>query len=277
MPKKGEGTFVYPGGKTVIAQWIIDHFPQHGCYVEPFGGSASVLAKKPRSDIEVYNDIQNDAVHFFKTLRERRDDLIEWVRATPYARSQFEEWADEFGKGHRPDDDVERAGRFFSLRQMSYGGKIQSPTFKRGKTGTLSCSQRFVNSKQSLRELANRLETVIIENNDYKDIVTEYDTENALFYFDPPYVTGGEYYINNTIDHDEFVSLLADVEGKWIVSYDELPPGLDGYHCVTRTRKWTISQDRSAEGTEKLIMNFDPEQTPSFSGENQSLSAYSDA
>ena len=39
----------YHGGKWKLADWIIGNIPNHRIYVEPFGGAASVLLKKPRS------------------------------------------------------------------------------------------------------------------------------------------------------------------------------------------------------------------------------------
>jgi len=45
------------GGKHYLAKRIIERFPPHRIYFEPFGGAASVLLNKEPVEVETYNDI----------------------------------------------------------------------------------------------------------------------------------------------------------------------------------------------------------------------------
>ena len=45
----------YHGAKFRLASWLLQYFPPHDCYVEPYGGAAGVLVRKPRAYAEVYN------------------------------------------------------------------------------------------------------------------------------------------------------------------------------------------------------------------------------
>lgn len=266
MPKKNSGTFTYPGGKTTLAPWIIDHFPAHECYVEPFGGSASVIYNKPKSNIEVFNDLQSDVVHFFRVARDRPKELVEWLRMTPYSREEHDRFSDYFE--NRPDDTIERAGQFFFLLQSSYGGDITAPSFKTARTKgntAHNMAEKYFNSVDNIRNIASRFDSVVIEEMDYRDVTEKYDGEDTLFYFDPPYVTDSTHYLEDDFSHSEFVGLLGGLDGKWIVSYDELPDGLEDNYIVTRDRTWTISTGKESQGTEKLVMNYDHEQEPTFS------------
>lgn len=83
----------YHGGKFRMAPWVVGHFPAHRCYVEPFGGAASVLLHKKPAYAEVYNDLDGDIVNFFRVLRdpEQAERLIAACVLTPYAREEFEQ------------------------------------------------------------------------------------------------------------------------------------------------------------------------------------------
>src|SRR4051812_17821987 len=82
----------YHGGKFMLAKWIIQNFPEHRIYVEPFGGAASVLMRKKRSYAEVYNDQWDTVVNVFNVLRdpESAKKLEMLLRLTPFSRSEFQ-------------------------------------------------------------------------------------------------------------------------------------------------------------------------------------------
>lgn len=263
--------FPYPGGKSRYASWIIENFPDHDCFVEVFGGSASVILNKPRSTVEVYNDLDNDLVHFFRVLRERGDELQEWLRNVPYSRDVYERWATAYYDGHRPDDDIERAGRFFYLRYTQFSGKYTSKSgfcFSAHPDGYTA--RQFPSAREDLTEFRDRFSGVHIENLDYGELIERYDRERTLFYLDPPYPDAGDalYSHDGEFDHGRFFDTVSAIEGKWIVSYgDVYPEEFDEYRTVERDQRYTMDNDEK-RATERLFMNYDPDET-SFAGADQ--------
>lgn len=262
--------FPYPGGKTTYHQEILKYFPDHRRYVEPFGGSAAVLLNKPTSYIEVYNDLDDDVVHFFEVLRDRRDDLEAWLSNVPYSRSVYEDWVSEFFDSHRPEDDVERAGRWFYLRYSQFNGSLDRRNgFKTG--GKRNEARSFRGSIDDLDTIAARFREVTIECQPYHEVIDRYDNPDTLFYLDPPYYQTDSdrdhYRVGGDFDHERFVDELRDREGHWIVSYGELPPRLEGLATTVKTYAAMYSMsydDERSEATETLAMNFDPDEEPEF-------------
>ena len=75
----------YFGGKWAIAPWVMAHQPPCRIYVEPFGGAASVLLRRPVSPVEVYNDLDEEIVGIFRVLQDPNlcAALIRRLRRTP--------------------------------------------------------------------------------------------------------------------------------------------------------------------------------------------------
>lgn len=105
----------YHGGKWRLAPWICAHFPAHRLYVEPFGGAASVLLRKPRSYGEIYNDLDGEIVNVFRVLRDNGHALRAALELTPFAR-------EEFAESYMPHSDpIEQARRTIVRSFQGFG------------------------------------------------------------------------------------------------------------------------------------------------------------
>ena len=217
----------YYGGKHRLATWVIAHFPGHLNYVEPCGGAASVLLQKPRSPLELYNDLDGNVVNFFRVLRDRSEELISTIRLTPWARAEYESCLD-VGQG----DDVERARKFYVRASMSFNGAVSDNTRTYGWRHSTHYNLRqppsFDMINNSLDVIASRLMGVQIESRDYQDVVRRFDSTETLIYFDPPYVqshrTQGFFYLHDWQDeqHIAGAELMRNCAGFVVVS---------GYAC----------------------------------------------
>lgn len=270
-----DSVFPFPGGKSYLAPWIIKHFPPHKCYVEVFGGSAAVLVNKKKSHTEVYNDKDGDIVQFFRVLRERKGELVEWLNMTPYAREQHQKWKADFYSGELPDDPIERAGRFFYLRYSQYAAKYRTASGFAG-AHQRNKARKLRNATEKLHKFADRFKNVQIECLDFAEVVERYDSENTFFYADPPYMDEGDalYRHEDNFDHKKLVEVLKNTEGKWAVSYQRLPEELETYIVVEKGRsqfmnKQHNNKSRSTKATERLVMNYDLGETGRFQDHEQ--------
>jgi len=176
--------------------------------VEPFGGSAGVLLNRDPSPIEVYNDLNEDVVNFFRILRERPEELIESLRMTPYAVKEFENC-----KQHITDP-LERARCFFvRARQsfMSTGRTWAISKYTRGGWGQMI--SRWDSGIDGLGRVVARLRHVIFECRPAVEVMFRHDDDNTVMYLDPPYLQEtrvtkegyGEYEMDRS-DHIEILS-----------------------------------------------------------------------
>jgi len=218
----------YHGGKYRLAPWVIEHFPPHRCYVEPFGGAAGVLIQKPRAYAEVYNDLDGDIVNLFRVLRSPSASsmLIEALTLTPYAR-------EEFDSAYEPTlDPVERARRTIVRASMGFG----SAGATKGTTGFRVDTRRKYGTAQDIwarypdtvRPVCERLTGVMIENRPAIDIIRQHDAPDTLIYVDPPYMhetrcggaKHGRYYECEMSDgdHAELLEVLNSATSMVVLS-----------------------------------------------------------
>jgi DNA adenine methylase len=241
-----------------------------------FGGSGVVTANKAKSKVEVYNDLDGDLVHFFVTLRDSQEELAEWLEQTPHSRELQLEYGREFYDGYRPDDDVERAGRFFYLRYTQFAAKYTSISGYNGSKQTNS-AKGYKNAVCRLEKWQEQFNNVQIEQLDFEDLLERYDSEQTFFYCDPPYMDEGDdlYSHEGGFEHGRFVDALVDTDADWMVSYTRVPKPLrDAAVCIDeqdrRVRMRQGQDDWEKTNTERLIMNYNPNETRLHSEKKQS-------
>lgn len=179
----------YHGGKWRLAPWLLSFFPPHRVYVEPFGGAASVLMRKPRCFADVYNDLDGDVVNVFRVLRdpEAAAELRRIVELTPFARAEFTLAYEE------ATDPVERARRTVVRAFMGFGSSSQNAGHATGfrangnRNGVHPASD-WVSWPRQIERFVERLAGVVVEERDALECIAQHDREDTLVYADPPYV-----------------------------------------------------------------------------------------
>lgn len=237
----------YFGGKWAIAPWVLQHLPPHRVYVEPFGGAASVLLRKPRSRIEVYNDLDEEIVGIFQVIQ-RADTcaaLVRRLHRTPYSRAEFER------AFLATTDSVERAARAIIRSFMAFHHEAlfnaRKTTFAdaRHRTGNHSKAREWATYPRSLSAVRRRLRGVIIERRDAQEVIGVQDTPDTLFFVDPPYLpaTRSKSGYRHELDTDQHVALLEKllaVQGRVVLAgypsdlYDGM---LHGWRRVERPHR----------------------------------------
>jgi DNA adenine methylase len=224
--------FAWYGGKQKMASWLIERFPEHSLYVEPFCGAGHVLFAKPPSPAEILNDLDHRLWNFFKVVQdpELLADLLFALESTPYARQEL---ADVLA-APETDDPVELARRFFVLMNQVISGCGMSrkvteaswSTRRRVRNGLHEGVSKWLSAIALLRLVHERLKRVAIECRPALEIIQNYDSGDAFFYVDPTYLAETRHgkkantyaYEMTREDHEALLDLLLTVKGKVMIS-----------------------------------------------------------
>ena len=253
-------------------------------YVEVFGGGGSVLLNKERSVREVLNDANGNLINLYRVVREHPDELKDRLLYVMHNREDFKiaqrrleeatgrcfpvlpqqdgNSSDSQGKLAEKKPEVSspvlRAADFYQVVRQSYAGngKQFSPVARSMWAGF-----------PSIDRVAGRLQGVTLEKEDFGVIFQRYDSPTTVFYIDPPYFFTEDYYPGNIFlrsDHQRLATILLNVEGLWLLSYNLCPEVLELYQQpgifieqVDRINNMAQRYEGGAVYQEVLISNYD--------------------
>lgn len=216
------------GGKHQQATAIVGLLPPHRIYVEPFAGAAAVFFRKGKIETagyrEVLNDLDDGIFSFFRALRDHPTDLAERLAAVPYSRREAREAV------IAPDDDVmTRAVKTVVALYQTFGaqgnprGKPSGWGF--GREGNDDRPGRWRRLPDIVLAAADRLKDAYIDSLDFERCIRLWDTEETVFFADPPYVGCEDFYAATFTgeDHERLARVLRSIRGRALVTYYDHP------------------------------------------------------
>lgn len=241
-------------GRLDLNNWvlpILESIP-HKIYVEVFGGGGGLLVAKKPSPQEVYNDIDSSLYEFFEVIS--KEDLFQQfyrrISVLPYSRQLYEE-----SKNYKEEPDkIERVSKWFIVIRNKFGGIPDSE----GWCSSSSSKDAWLNCIPKLVKIHKRLQNVVLENSDWRKILSGYDNEEILLYLDPPYVhstrTGGGYDFEiSEEDHEELVEKILNLKSHVVLSgyENEIYKPLENNGWKLLKKRVAVFSSSSKEGEKK--------------------------
>ena len=258
----------YPGGKSKLAKFIakicVDN-DINGHYIEPYAGGAAValylLLENKVSKITI-NDYDRSIYAFWHAVLKNTKKLCELIERT---KINIENWqkVKEVQKNKQKARLLDLGFSTFFLNRTNIsgilgggliGGKNQKGNYK------MDCRFNKKDLVKRIKMVAKQKKRIRLYNLDALDLIKKIqlesqDTQQSIFYFDPPYYFKGQslyvnYYKHN--DHEQVSSAIQKIKRfRWIVSYDNTPEIKKIYNWVKADKQKEYSLIHTAHSTKK--------------------------
>ena len=265
----------YPGGKSKDAEKIIANIPTNiKEFREPMvgGGSISLVIKQLSPNVKVkINDLNYDLICFWKTLRDKPDNLIKEIKKIKEkyknGRELYERLINE-----NDGNELEKAVRFFILNRITFSGTVDSGGFSQQ-----AFEKRFTDSAiKKLEYTSEIIKDFEITYGDYENLLFE-DGEDVFIFLDPPYYStvksklyGKNGNLHSNFDHERFAFNMKKCQHLWLITYDDnteikrLFSFAYIYHWEIQYGMNNYKQNNAKKGKELLITNYKLENTTTY-------------
>ena len=235
-----------------MAEWIISHFPSHKIYVEAYGGAGSVLLCKKPSEVEIYNDIDDQIINVLRCIRDHPQQLAKYIAVLPYSRTEFYRARVILATPRNYSNQIRQAAYTIMKAHCGFGssGLRENNTgfrgaFTSGSTETVKSNlRRWAEYPSRIKGYSLRFRKVLIENMDAIELIQKSDNPGTLIYLDPPYEFEQRTSKKNQYrhemdhqDHQDLYTVLQDIKHAAIILSGYSGGTYDKLKWKSRTKK----------------------------------------
>lgn len=206
--------FCRQGNKYNLRKNILPLIPPHKIYIELFTGSGAIFWSKPKAEINILNDLDENVINNFKLL--------------------FEAPLDQ--KKYKKDlNTVEKVRHFYSHHSNSIPDQLMIQKIKAcsgfcnmpvNKAENIYKSYNPFSLIKNLNIYKNKLEGVRLTNEDYEYIVKKFDSPDSFFFVDPPYENTDKrfgYAESTNFDFERFAKVMKKIKGMFLITINDSP------------------------------------------------------
>ena len=231
MPRPLRAPIRWFGGKGRLVSRLLPLVPSGGRpYCEPFSGAASLLFARNPAPVEVLNDLDGRVVNLFRVLQDPGlfPELQHRLKYTLYSRSEFAR-AIEILQDESASPVMQAWATFVGFNQgfaaacntVGDWGRVFTSN-----SGMASSTCAWISRLNLLDVWHKRLQRVQVDSRDALEAIRYWDTEETVFYCDPPYVLStrvkgkrNRYAVEQNDEfHAQLVELLRTCRGAVVLS-----------------------------------------------------------
>lgn len=204
------------GNKYRLRNQIIPLLPEHKIYVEPFAGGANIFFNKDKADKNILNDLDKDVY----------DRLIALQKA-PLDKNKYIDLKnlDELKKFYiNHSNSVPDQIIYHKIKSCyGFGGQTVKKASEIYPDIRINSPSTII--LKNLEEYKEKLNDVIIKNESYESVITQYDSPETLFFLDPPYENTNKnfYKDDGDFDYNKLSQILSKIKGKFFLTLNDSP------------------------------------------------------
>lgn len=249
----------YIGGKRNLAKRLITRINTipHTTYAEPFVGMGGIFLRRThRPRAEVINDLSKDVANLFHILQRHYPQFMDTIKFQITGRTEFNRLV-----ACDPDTltDLERAARFLYLQRTAFGGKVSGKNF--GVSADRPARFDLTKLAGMLEDVHERLAGVVIECLPFAQFIRRYDSEDTLFFLDPPYYDCENDYGKDMFSKADFralATLLVSIDGRFIMTLNDTPEVREifkAFNIESVDTTYSLARKTSKTAREVIISN----------------------
>jgi len=238
-------------------------------YVEPFFGSGAVFFNLEKEyDLYVINDINRHVINALKSFRDGdygmyialRDEVFSKFGDIKKNKESYYNFRNWFNKEYfdSKKDPLSEGFYFHFLMNSCINSMVRiGPNGMNQSYG----NRFFIMEEDDFNEVKRRLSAnVKILSVDYSEILSEYNSDDALFFLDPPYFERNEVGYAETVDDmgnfESFITRIRGLSGNAVYTdiFNETQHvRLGRWHCEKTKDLRNISPNRRDESTNEEV------------------------